>query len=62
MQRNNKVIWVTVAIIGFIVLAGVAGISIEASEPTPHYANDRANHHAVVPNGQANHHPLTATE
>lgn len=45
MQRNKKAIWVTVAIIGFVVLAGAAGISIHASEPAPSHPNDRANHH-----------------
>jgi hypothetical protein len=50
MHRKNKAIWISVAVVGFIVLAGVAGISIQANEPAPHYPNDRANHHPLHPN------------
>lgn len=49
MPRKNKAIWISVAVLGFIVLAGVAGISIQASEPVSKYPNDRANHHPLHP-------------
>lgn len=50
MLRNNKAIWISIAVVGFIVLAGAAGISIQASEPVSKYPNDRANHHPLHPN------------
>lgn len=50
MLRGNKVIWISAAVVGFIVLAGVAGISLQASEPVSKFPNDRANHHPLHPN------------
>lgn len=55
MRHKNKAIWISVAVVGFIVLAGVAGISIQANEPVSKhppvskYPNDRANHHPLHP-------------
>ncbi len=46
MPRRNKAIWLSIAVIGFIVAAGIAGISIQANEPVvAKHPNDRANHH-----------------
>ena len=50
MPRKNKAIWISVAIVGFIVLTGAAGISLQAHEPVAHHPNDRANHHPLHPN------------
>jgi hypothetical protein len=51
MLRKNKAIWISVAVVGFIVLAGAAGISIQANESiVAKHPNDRANHHPLHPN------------
>jgi len=49
MQRNSKAIWVSLAVLGVIILAGVAGISLQAEEPIAYGPNDRANHHPLHP-------------
>lgn len=49
MQRKMSTLWITAAILGVVILAGVAGVSLRADAPSSHYPNDRANHHPVRP-------------
>ena len=50
MNRSKGAILTTAVILGIVVLAGVLGVSLQASEPVSRYPNDRANHHPVNPN------------
>ena len=49
MQRKSIALWVSIAVIGVLVL-GIAGVSLQADEPVVYRPNDRANHHPVHPN------------
>lgn len=49
MQRKSIALWVSIAVIGVLVL-GIAGVSLQADEPITYRPNDRANHHPVNPN------------
>lgn len=54
MQRSKGAILTTAVILGIVVIAGVLGVSLQASESAndqgSRYPNDRANHHPVNPN------------
>jgi hypothetical protein len=50
MKHNKGAFLTTAIILGVVVLAGVLGVSLQASEPVGKYPNDRANHHPVKPN------------
>lgn len=49
MQRNTKVIWFTVAILGIITAVGIVSVSLQADSPVSYRPNDRANHHPLHP-------------
>lgn len=51
MQRKSKAILAGAVFLAMLLLAGIAGVSIQADEPLGHLPNDRANHHPLDPNG-----------
>lgn len=51
MNRHTKLVLLSAAIIGVLLAAGIAGMSLQANEPASYQPNDRANHHPVNPNG-----------
>ncbi len=51
MNRHTKIILLGAAVIGALLVAGIAGMTPQAEEPASYRPNDRANHHPADPNG-----------